>query len=169
MAPRARLSLIWSRVSMSTQNDQKENVTAMDNGTLLDRPNKLLSQLNRKNKIWLYFVPQRQFRRVLGICKIDSGGALLERCAHRTGPVLLSDQHWDTVIVTAKHCSGHMTQALLPLAAVVSWSLSWVTVKHCLMIQLLHPLESFTKCKTSRGLFASVLIHCLIISPRSPT
>ena len=37
---------------------------------------------------------------------------------------------------TAQHCSSPMTQALLPLpslAAVVSWSLSWVTAKHCVM------------------------------------
>ena len=53
-------------------------------------------------------------------------------CGHRTGAVLSSDKHWQAVL---EHCLALLS--VLSLAAVVSGSLSWVTVKHCLMTQSL--------------------------------
>ena len=83
-----------------------------------------------------------------GICKLVSGGgAVLEHCPHRTTPlrlrtgaVLSSVKHWHAML---EHC--------LALPAVVSWSLSWVTVNHCLMTQSLLPWKSYTKCGNLRS------------------
>ena len=48
--------------------------------------------------------------------------------------MLSSDKHWH---VELEHCSALLdsydSSTALSLAAVVSWSLSWVTVKHCFM------------------------------------
>ena len=55
-------------------------------------------------------------------------------CSHRTWAVLSSDKHWH---VELEHCSALLdsydSSTALSLAAVVSWSQSWVTVKHCFM------------------------------------
>ena len=86
-------------------------------------------------------------------------------CGHRTGAVLSSDKHWHAVL---EHCSSPMTQALLSvlsLAAVVSWSLSWVTVKqylwpsHCFCERLSPNVE--ISGAVLQSLLASALIHCL--------
>mgnify|MGYP001798439455 CR=1 FL=1 len=52
----------------------------------------------------------------------------LHHCGHRPGTVLSSDRHWHAVL-------EHGVALRQSRAAVVSWSLSWITVKqlcHCL-------------------------------------
>ena len=56
-----------------------------------------------------------------------------------------------------------MTRALLSvlsLAAVVSGSLSWVTVKHCLTTQSLLPWKTYNKC----GLLEELIMMIIIIT-----
>ena len=55
-------------------------------------------------------------------------------CGHRTRAVLSSDKHWYAVL---EHCLALLS--VLSLAAVVSWSLTCVTAKHCLITQSLLP------------------------------